>query len=62
MKFTHNGEQLDSDLLMFTPEQKAFLDNRENEILELKQTILTLEFKLREQVMETREKILEDKL
>lgn len=53
MLFTHNGETLDSDLLMFTPEQLAYV-----KLLEEK--ILTLEFKLREQVRETREKILEE--
>lgn len=56
MLFTHNGKQLDSKFMTFpTPEQKAY-------VRLLEETILTLEFKLREQVREMREKILEDKL
>lgn len=54
MLFTFNGETLDSDLLYFSPEQKAYVQL-------LEQKILTLEFKLKEQIRETREKILERK-
>ncbi len=52
MLFTHNGEELNSDYLMLDERQKAYVQL-------LEQKILTLEFKLKEQVRETREKILE---
>ena len=54
MLFTHNGEELNSDLLQFCPKQKAYVKLLEDEIK-------TLRFKLQEQIRETREKILEVK-
>jgi hypothetical protein len=54
MLFTFEGETLDSDYLRFCPKQKAYV-----ELLEDK--IKALEFELKEQVRETREKILERK-
>lgn len=52
MLFTFQGEQLDSELLMFCPKQKAYVKLLEDRIR-------TLEFRLKEQIRETREKILE---
>lgn len=54
MLFTFNGETLDSDLLQFCPKQKAYVKLLEDRIR-------TLEFRLKEQVRETREKILEER-
>ena len=54
MLFTFEGEELNSDFLMFCPKQKAYVKLLEDRIL-------TLEFKLREQVRETREKILDER-
>lgn len=42
MLFTHNGETLDSELLMFCPKQKAYVKLLEDKIK-------ALEFKLKEQ-------------
>lgn len=47
------GEQLDSELLMFDERQKAYVQLLEDEIK-------TLRFKPQEQIRETREKILEE--
>lgn len=54
MLFTHNGEELNSDYLMFDERQKAYVRLLEDEIK-------TLRFKLQEQIRETREKILEER-
>lgn len=54
MLFTHNGEELNSDLLQFCPKQKAYVKLLEDRIR-------TLEFQLKEQARETREKILEER-
>ena len=54
MLFTHNGEELNSDLLQFCPKQKAYVKLLEDRVR-------TLEFQLQEQIRETREKILEVK-
>lgn len=53
MKFTYNGETLESKHLMFCPKQKAYVKLLEDRIK-------TLEFQLKEQIRETREKILEE--
>lgn len=45
MKFTYIGEELDSDLLMFSPEQKAYVN-----ILEADN--MTLRFKLQQSLRE----------
>jgi hypothetical protein len=47
MLFTHEGEELNSDYLMFDERQKAYVKLLEDKVA-------TLEFKLREQVRETR--------
>jgi hypothetical protein len=54
MLFTFQGEQLNSDFLMFCPKQKAYVKLLEDRIQ-------TLEFQLKEQVRETREKILDER-
>lgn len=41
MKFTHNGEELDSDSLMFSQEQKVYVDIPEADNM-------TLRFKLQQ--------------
>ena len=53
MLFTHNGEELSSELLQFCPKQKAYIRLLEDEIK-------TLRFKLQEQIRETRS-ILEER-
>ena len=53
MLFTHNGEELNSDLLQFCPKQKAYVKMLEDRIR-------TLEFQLQEQIRETRN-ILEER-
>lgn len=45
MKFTYNGEELDSNLLMFSTEQKAYVDI-------LVDDNMTLRFKPRESLRE----------
>lgn len=54
MLFTFEGEELNSEPLMLCPKQKAYVKLLEDRIK-------TLEFQLKEQIRETREKILEVK-
>ena len=54
MKFTYNGEELDSDLLMFSPEQKAYVDTLEADNM-------TLRFKLQQSTREIERLTMEGK-